>query len=656
MTTVNRLLARWKLKQQVLGATTLLLLPLGILFYFNVEQVNYHLEVARMEIAGVELQSPLIEWLGTAPSQVAPPRISSATGEAAAFRVGLGDDWKRLTEVSTPDAVQVQKLIAVAADRSNLILDPELDSYYLMDVAALAIPQTLQRLNEISRRSLATSEEAAGDRKVWLAGQKALLEESDRDRILASLDRAVEENRKAVRGSRPALEGNLRPARERYQAAINRYLDLMAGMGRSSERNSPASPGIERAEAEVRAAVLELLQVSAAELKILLEMRIDHYSRYRMKVVAGTGIALGTAILLLVFLIRGITQPLRAVVDHLSHLAQGDLRPDLDPEHLKRGDEVGEVARASQSLLVSMRSVIGELNQDAQALSRASGSLQSNTDKLSQGVEETLQRAQSTAAAAEELSVNVRSMAVSMEETSTNVDQVAAAAGRMNASIQDIHSRTLETRQRTAEASQQAQQIQSQMQRLSGAAQAIGQITETIQSISAQTNLLALNATIEAARAGAAGKGFAVVANEIKDLALQTATATGDIRERIGGVQSSAAASTEVLERVVEIVQNVESLVASVSGTMEAQAGMTSEITGNMEEAAKEAREAKQRLAESSLVSTEIARDAAGVNAVTQSLAEANKTFVAEAQQLAAMADRLSSTVARFRMPAGVRE
>jgi methyl-accepting chemotaxis protein len=226
----------------------------------------------------------------------------------------------------------------------------------------------------------------------------------------------------------------------------------------------------------------------------------------------------------------------------------------------------------------------------------------------------------------------------------------------MNASIQDIHSRTLETRQRTAEASQQAQQIQSQMQRLSGAAQAIGQITETIQSISAQTNLLALNATIEAARAGAAGKGFAVVANEIKDLALQTATATGDIRERIGGVQSSAAASTEVLERVVEIVQNVESLVAIVSGTMEAQAGMTSEITGNMEEAAKEAREAKQRLAESSLVSTEIARDAAGVNAVTQSLAEANKTFVAEAQQLAAMADRLSSTVARFRMPAGVRE
>ena len=68
------------------------------------------------------------------------------------------------------------------------------------------------------------------------------------------------------------------------------------------------------------------------------------------------------------------------------------------------------------------------------------------------------------------------------------------------------------------------------MAELGTAAQEIGKVVETITEISEQVNLLALNATIEAARAGEAGKGFAVVANEIKDLARQTATDTGEIK------------------------------------------------------------------------------------------------------------------------------
>jgi methyl-accepting chemotaxis protein len=57
----------------------------------------------------------------------------------------------------------------------------------------------------------------------------------------------------------------------------------------------------------------------------------------------------------------------------------------------------------------------------------------------------------------------------------------------------------------------------------------VEKISKQIDAIASQTNLLALNATIEAARAGEAGRGFAVVAGEVKALASQTSTATGEI-------------------------------------------------------------------------------------------------------------------------------
>nr|WP_320011745.1 methyl-accepting chemotaxis protein [uncultured Desulfobulbus sp.] len=84
----------------------------------------------------------------------------------------------------------------------------------------------------------------------------------------------------------------------------------------------------------------------------------------------------------------------------------------------------------------------------------------------------------------------------------------------------------------------QAGSASSQVNELGLAAQEIGKVVEAITEISEQVNLLALNATIEAARAGDAGKGFAVVANKIKELARQTAEATGEIKRRYRGSET----------------------------------------------------------------------------------------------------------------------
>src|SRR5262249_61801999 len=107
------------------------------------------------------------------------------------------------------------------------------------------------------------------------------------------------------------------------------------------------------------------------------------------------------------------------------------------------------------------------------------------------------------------------------------------------------------------DAVEQARKTNERVGELAKAATRIGDVVELINTIAGQTNLLALNATIEAARAGDAGRGFAVVASEVKTLAEQTAKATGEIGQQIGGIQ---AATDDSVSAIKEISSTIERL------------------------------------------------------------------------------------------------
>ncbi|MGK6324745.1 methyl-accepting chemotaxis protein [Sphingomonas sp. DT-51] len=107
----------------------------------------------------------------------------------------------------------------------------------------------------------------------------------------------------------------------------------------------------------------------------------------------------------------------------------------------------------------------------------------------------------------------------------------------------------------------------------------IGEIISVIDGIAFQTNLLALNAGVEAARAGEAGKGFAVVASEVRALALRTAEAAKDVKNKINAsgqqVESGVrlvSETGEALERILARVAEVSSRVATIAASAKQQA------------------------------------------------------------------------------------
>ncbi|OZA91554.1 MAG: hypothetical protein B7X76_02115 [Azorhizobium sp. 39-67-5] len=89
--------------------------------------------------------------------------------------------------------------------------------------------------------------------------------------------------------------------------------------------------------------------------------------------------------------------------------------------------------------------------------------------------------------------------------------------------------------------------------------------------IAGQTNLLALNATIEAARVGEAGKGFAVVAQEVKALAVQTASATQDIRQQVETVQTASEAAARAVSDITGNVSQLSDVFMALSAGVEEQ-------------------------------------------------------------------------------------
>jgi|GEM_PF-6068725 len=596
-----------------------LMIPIGILLYLLVAEKNIAITFAGQEIFGNRYLRPLHLLLVNVPSYHlnagpagetgARERIESALKELATVEEDLGGklktrekyealltSWRGLDgkagnrEAYGAAFQSVQALISQVGDTSNLILDPDLDSYYAMDATLLKLPAIEDILFQLivhARESLVAGHLTpdAKTRFVVLLGQlRFTTSELKRGMGVAYTNNGA---------------GNLKP---KVGALLDETLAAAETVAESIEKQIIAGPqpSISGADFEARAlAALDrsatLWQKTLDELDVLLNLRISGFQQKKYITIGGVCVLVLINIIVSVAVVRSISRRISLVVASLSDVAGGNLGVSVCDSGR---DEVGELCRALNGTVSSLRGLVeltaGSSREVAQVVSRLEdGALLTATQLGKQSVQ-----ASQAATAVEEMSQTIDEIAVGTRNVSEHSAQAitAARSGR---------SATADTTGAIRRLHDATNGLSAMILKLNGSAAEIGEIVSVIEDIADQTNLLALNAAIEAARAGEMGRGFAVVADEVRALAEKTVKATSEISRRIVAVQADATTTARTMEgasgevsaasehmrrleevfcRIDETVQSVNEQITHIATAINQQSAVSQDVARSIEE------------------------------------------------------------------------
>ena len=516
----------------------------------------------------------------------------------------------------------LRALVTHIGDKSNLILDPDLDTYYLMDVIVVRLPQAQERVgqlllagDELLKRRAVTAKPAT-----YFSVLATQFLESDLSGIRNGVTTALNEDA-AFHGESPTLRPQVEPALRDFTTAADVFVGLVGRLERGDTNNLPEVEVFLAAGKKTSETGLKLWELAATELDKLLAKRVRDFERDRLIQVVPTALLFLAALGLVYAISINITHPLARAVRLVESVSRRDLTVRVDTG---ARDEIGQICQALNRMVEQLRHSIHSIGLNAQCVSGASTELSAVSTEVSANSEETAAQGRTVSEAATQVSRNIQTVAAASEEMSASIGEIARNASQ--ASKVATHAVTV------------AERTNATVTKLGASSAEIGNVIKVITGVADQTNLLALNAAIEAARAGELGKGFAVVANEVKELARQTAKATEEIGLRVTAIQDDAQSAVNAIKEITAIIKEINDIQTVIAGAVEEQAATTSEISNNTQPAAKG--------------SAEIARNIASVAEAARSTTEGATQTASAANELARLAVDMQRVVDLFRLDA----
>lgn len=307
-----------------------------------------------------------------------------------------------------------------------------------------------------------------------------------------------------------------------------------------------------------------------------------------LSVITIAAIAVVTVLVLITYLARAVTRPIRGVTSFLATAAGGDADLTQRIPHTSN-DEIGQFAGHFNDFIGGIESLVGtakrigrqsagvssELGRRVESIDRAihnastqitqthegTTALSRRTGEAYQAVDRIAQAGQSTLSRVEAQNNSIGESSAAIEEMSASILSLAEISRDRSGHVRAL-ARDMETGEHSMEES-----IRS-MQGIEASAKSITEMINLINDIAERINLLSINAAIEAANAGEAGKGFAVVAESVRKLALSTGESVAEIGGSLSSIRAEIEHTTRRTEETGELVRKTRRQVSAFDESM----------------------------------------------------------------------------------------